>query len=40
MPGPGKHVEMPGGYSVFNPNPLPPAIEWTLRLVNALSDAD
>lgn len=36
---PGKQVPQ-GGYSAFVPAPLPPAIEWTPRLVNLLSDAD
>ena len=29
-----------GGYSAFVPAPLPPAIEWTPRLVRVLSEAD
>jgi Fic family protein len=36
---PGKQVSQ-GGYSAFVPAPLPPAIEWTPRLVGVLSDAD
>ncbi len=37
---PGRRVTCPGGYSAFVPNPLPPALSWTPRLVQALSDAD
>ncbi len=29
-----------GAYSAFIPSPLPPAFEWTPRLIRALSDAD
>jgi len=29
-----------GAYSAFIPAPLPPAFEWTPRLIRALSDAD
>jgi Fic family protein len=36
---PGKQVSQ-GGYSAIVPAPLPPAIEWTPRLVGVLSDAD
>ncbi len=35
----GKKVPQ-GGYSAFVPNPLPPAIDWSPRLVRLLSDAD
>jgi Fic family protein len=37
---PGKKARCPGGYLAFVPDPLPPALDWTPRLVNALSDAD
>ena len=37
---PGKKVRCPGGYLAFVPDPLPPELDWTPRLVNALSDAD
>lgn len=36
---PGKKVSQ-GKYSAFVPNPLPPAVEWTPRLIGLLSDAD
>ncbi len=36
---PGKKVPQ-GKYSAFVPNPLPPALDWTPRLVRLLSDAD
>lgn len=36
---PGRKVLL-GSYSAFIPAPLPPAIEWTSRLIGALSDAD
>jgi Fic family protein len=36
---PGKAVRQ-GSFSAFVPAPLPPAIEWTPRLVRLLSDAD
>jgi len=36
----GKKVRCPGGYLAFVPDPLPPELDWTPRLVNALSDAD
>jgi len=36
----GKLVKCPGGYEAFVPNPLPPEIEMTPRLVRALSEAD
>ena len=36
---PGKKVPQ-GGYSAFVPNPLPPVIDWSPRLVRLLSDAD
>src|SRR6516164_7983143 len=36
---PGKLVPQ-GGYSAFVPAPLPPALEWTPRLIRVLSDAD
>jgi Fic family protein len=37
---PGKKVRCPGGYLAFVPHPLPPELNWTPRLVTALSDAD
>ena len=40
MPQPGQLVRLPEGYSAFVPNPLPPELEWTPRIVHALSDAD
>src|SRR5271154_2562151 len=36
---PGKSVSQ-GSYSAFVPAPLPPELEWTPRLIGALSDAD
>jgi Fic family protein len=36
---PGKSVSQ-GGYSAFVPAPLPPELDWTPRLIGALSDAD
>ena len=36
---PGQKVTQ-GAYSAFIPSPLPPAFEWTPRLIRALSDAD
>jgi Fic family protein len=36
---PGKLV-LQGGYSAFVPAPLPPALDWTPRLIRVLSDAD
>lgn len=36
---PGKLVPQ-GGYSAFLPAPLPPALDWTPRLIRVLSDAD
>ncbi len=36
---PGKRVSM-GAYSAFVPAPLPPALDWTPRLIRVLSDAD
>jgi len=37
---PGRMVRHRTGYSAFVPAQLPPALEWTLALVRALSDAD
>ncbi len=37
---PGRWVRRPGGYSSYIPNPLPPTLAWTPKLVRALSDAD
>ncbi len=36
----GIYTQCPGGYTAFIPNPLPPKIEWSNQLINALSDAD
>jgi len=36
---PGRRVSQ-GAYSAFVPAPLPPVLEWTLRLIRMLSDAD
>jgi Fic family protein len=36
---PGRRVPV-GSYSAFVPAPLPPALEWTPRLIRVLSDAD
>src|SRR5258708_17573716 len=36
---PGKSVSQ-GSYSAFVPAPLPPELDWTTRLIGALSDAD
>jgi Fic family protein len=36
---PGKSVSQ-GSYSAFVPAPLPPELDWTPRLISALSDAD
>ena len=36
---PGRRVSQ-GAYSAFVPAPLPPALEWTPRLVRVLSEAD
>jgi Fic family protein len=36
---PGKRVSQ-GSYSAFVPAPLPPELDWTSRLIGALSDAD
>ena len=35
----GRRVAL-GSYSAFVPDPLPPALEWTPRLIRVLSDAD
>ncbi|MFC2173030.1 Fic family protein [Acidobacteriota bacterium] len=37
---PGRPIRLPKGYSAFVPDPLPPEIAWTPRLIHALSDAD
>lgn len=37
---PGRWVSCSGQYSAYIPNPLPPEIVWTPRLVRALSSAD
>jgi len=37
---PGKTVKCRGGYEAFVPDPLPPQITWTERLLRSLSDAD
>jgi Fic family protein len=36
---PGKAIPQ-GGYSAFVPAPLPPELDWTAKLIGALSDAD
>ena len=36
----GRVVKVPKGYNAYVPNPLPPTIEWSNRLVSALSRAD
>jgi Fic family protein len=36
----GKWIKTLQGYRAFHPDPLPPALGWTPRLVRALSDAD
>ena len=36
---PGKRVSQ-GSYFAFVPAPLPPELDWTPRLIGALSDAD
>jgi len=36
----GRYTPCPGGSTAFVPNPLPPKIEWSTQLINALSDAD
>ncbi|HXY11112.1 MAG TPA: Fic/DOC family N-terminal domain-containing protein [Terriglobales bacterium] len=36
---PGKSIAQ-GGYSAFVPAPLPPELDWTAKLIGALSDAD
>ncbi len=36
----GKTIQVPTGYKSFIPNSLPPTIQWTTQLVNALSRAD
>src|SRR5438105_5012983 len=38
--GTGKLVKVPQGYWAFVPNPLPPKIEFSSQLVNALSEGD
>ena len=37
---PGRWMRCPGGYSAYVPDPLPPSLTWTPKLVRALSDAD
>jgi Fic family protein len=36
----GKWISTPQGYRAFHPDPLPPALNWSPRLVRALSEAD
>jgi len=36
----GIYTQCSGGYTAFVPNPLPPKLEWSTQLINALSDAD
>lgn len=38
--GAGRMVTCPGGYEAFIPNPLPPAIDFSEKLMRVLSDAD
>ena len=38
--GTGRLIKTPQGYWAFVPNPLPPAIDFSPQLVNALSEAD
>ena len=37
---PGRWLQTTQGYRVFHPDPLPPTISWSSRLVQSLSDAD
>ena len=37
---PGRFINCSGGYKAFIPNPLPPKLIWTPKLVRALSDSD
>src|SRR4029450_13599899 len=36
----GRWIKTLAGYRAFFPDPLPPALDWTPKLVRALSDAD
>jgi len=36
----GRQLRCSAGYSAFVPNPLPPVLDWSSRIVGALSDAD
>jgi len=36
----GRNIRCPQGYEAFIPDPLPPRLDWSPRLVRALSDAD
>lgn len=36
----GKNIKTPQGYNAFVPNSLPPAFDWSLSLINSLSEAD
>jgi len=36
----GRRIRCAGGYKAFVPNPLPPRLDWTAQLANALSAAD
>lgn len=36
----GRWMRCPGGYRAFVPEPLPPRLDWTTRLVGLLSEAD
>lgn len=40
MTQPGRLIRMPEGFEAFVPNPLPPQLQWTPKMVHALSDAD
>ena len=37
---PGRTLRCSGGYEAFVPDPLPPRIKWTQRLLRCMSDAD
>ena len=37
---PGRFIHCPGEYKAFVPDPLPPKLDWTPKLVRVLSDAD
>ena len=37
---PGRLIQAPTGYTAYLPNPLPPALDWSNRLLSALSQAE